>query len=80
MLQMQQISFLLVDLNLYLDMHPECELAIQDHNELSKQLCQLRSVYEAKHGPLMNFGLTAAGHCWQWVDECSPWPWENKRR
>lgn len=79
MLQMQQIGFMLVDLNLYLDMHPDCEMAQKDFEHLRERMCHLRTAYEKQQGPLLNFGLSDSAFPWQWVDESMPWPWENKK-
>jgi len=82
LLQIQQIGFLLVDLNLYLDTHPDCKEALSDFSQLTERLHQLKAVYEQQNGPLKSFGhSTVSSDCyWQWVDESTPWPWENKRR
>lgn len=80
MLKIQQIGFLLVDLNLYLDTHPDCAQAIDDYNALVCTMQELREAYIRQHGPLMNFGTAPSSVPWQWVDDSMPWPWENKRR
>ena len=80
MLKIQQIGFVLVDLNLYLDTHPDCKMALDDFNRLSERFMQLQSAYEKQYGPLKNFGQSLSDSTWQWVDESQPWPWENKRR
>ncbi len=79
MKQIQQISFLLVDLNLYLDNHPDCRQALEDYNILVEAMDELRKVYTQKYGPIMNFGTAKSDCPWQWADD-QPWPWENKRR
>ena len=75
MLELQQLSFSLVDLNLFLDTHPNDQEAIDDFNELFKQYWELKSNYELQFGPLNNFGHNPASCPWSWVDE--PWPWEK---
>ena len=78
MLQIQQVDFLLVDLQLYLDNHPDCQAALDDFNALSQTSAELKDAYQCQYGALMNFGSDPAGDRWAWTDE--PWPWERKRR
>ena len=56
-LKIQELSFACVDLNLYLDTHPD--EAIRN--------------YECKYGPLTNFGYGKSGCPWQWVEQPWPW-------
>ncbi|GFZ32028.1 spore coat protein CotJB [Clostridium zeae] len=72
----QQVGFYLVELNLYLDTHPDCQEALERLNYLSEKLTALRKEYCCNFGPLTNYGLQPA-ECWdQWVSE--PWPWERE--
>ena len=73
--KIQELSFTLVELNLYLDTHPNCTQALELYNRYSLELKNLREEYNAKYGPLMNFGICPAGNSFSWVN--SPWPWEN---
>ena len=73
--ELQQISFALVDLHLYIDTHPQSQQAIDDYNTLFQKYWELKSLYEAKHGPLSNFGYSPAAYPFNWVN--SPWPWEK---
>lgn len=71
----QELEFAALDLNLYLDNHPDCERAIFDYNLLYRELQKKKRMFEMNFGPLSNFG-TAPSKCpFEWVDE--PWPWEN---
>ena len=79
MLQIQQLGFILVDLTLYLDTHPNCEMALTDYAKVQERLHQLRHEYEKQYGPLSNFGNSKSDGSWKWVDESILWPWENKR-
>ena len=74
MLKIQELSFACVDLNLYLDNHPEDKNAINTYNKLVTQFVQARCAYESKYGPLTNFGYAPSNYCWQWVNQ--PWPWD----
>lgn len=75
MRQLQEISFSLVDINLFLDNNPNNQQALADFNMLSQKYQELKSMYEATYGPLANFGYSPSQYPWQWV--CEPWPWER---
>ena len=75
MKKLQELGFMLVELNLYLDTHPDCARARELYNTYSAQQAALREEYFEKYGPTMNFGLCPAGDSFSWVN--SPWPWEN---
>lgn len=73
--KIQQLSFTLVELNLYLDTHPNCKQALELYNRYSVELKGLREEYSKKYGSLMNFGMCPQENDFSWVN--SPWPWEN---
>jgi spore coat protein JB len=72
--KIMEIEFTCIDLNLYLDTHPEDQKALQDYNYYSNQLSMLKQQYEQFYGPLMVFGHFQSQYPWKWVDD--PWPWE----
>ncbi|NMA02985.1 MAG: spore coat protein CotJB [Clostridia bacterium] len=74
--EIQEISFALVELNLFLDNHPTDTRALADFRRLSRELKNAKEKYESQYGPLLNFGYgeNQSTTYWQWVDE--PWPWE----
>lgn len=72
--QIQAAEFAALELNLFLDTHPDNEQALNDYNRYADWLKALKQQYEARYGPLLNFGQEASPHAWHWVDE--PWPWE----
>lgn len=75
LLKIQEIEFVAVELNLYLDTHPCDEDAINDYNCAVENLKQLKKEYEAQYGPLFNYGWGGfSPNPWQWVQ--GPWPWE----
>lgn len=74
MRQIQEIQFACLDLNLYLDTHPECKEAILYYNQLCLMLEKCKKMYEMQYGPLTNFGGGTSKYPWQW--EQSPWPWD----
>lgn len=75
--RIRELEFAAVDLNLYLDTHPANQQALMDYNTVTQQLKELKKVYEAKYGPLTNFGYAPSQYPWRWVSE--PWPWENDK-
>ena len=70
--KIRECRFVLIDLQLYLDTHPDDESAMQDYLCYAEKLKDLNSAYEESYGPLFNFGqsTTTAG---SWVYD--PWPW-----
>lgn len=75
-LQIQQVGFMLVELNLYLDTHPTDRMALANYNMLHMQYHQMMMDYSAKFGALMNFGHSEAGtDSFNWIN--SPWPWQR---
>jgi len=75
MRQMQEIGFYLVELNLFLDTHPEDKKALAEYNAYAMQLHDLRRKYLESFGPVLNFGNQPAGEGFDWIN--SPWPWEK---
>lgn len=73
MKEIQQVSFALVDLNLFLDSHPDNQLALDFFRDMQKSYSQLQAEYELMYGPLTAFD-TNTEQGWTWTQE--PWPWE----
>ena len=71
--RIDEIQFVCVELNLYLDTHPEDEAAQADYMSYSNELTSLIAAYERQYGPLLNFGHSDSGEG-SWV--YSKWPWE----
>jgi spore coat protein JB len=72
--ELQEIDFVIVELNLYLDTHPMDNLALQQFNQMAQKRQLLAQQFELKYGPLMNFGHSYSRSPWQWND--APWPWQ----
>lgn len=72
--KIQELQFAAVDLNLFLDNHPNHKQALSDYNRFSEELSALKKIYEAKYGPLCNYGAAPSQYPWRWVED--PWPWE----
>lgn len=73
--EIRKIEFMLIELNLYLDTHPQDQKALYDFNCYHQKLMMLKHQYEMCY-PLLGFGFSPAQGCsWKWIEE--PWPWEN---
>lgn len=73
--QLTVLDFAAVDLQLYLDTHPEDAEALEQYNNVVMQADGLRAQYEEEYGPLFSF-RSLGGKEYRWIDE--PWPWKNK--
>ncbi len=79
MTKINQISFFLYDLTLYLDTHEKDGQAIQLFNEKAKEYEQLRMQFAKEFYPLTSYCIPhcstnqEAGFCWQE----GPMPWEG---
>ena len=73
--KIQEMEFVAIELNLYLNTHP-CDVAAQnDYNCAVEILRKHIEKYECEFGPLLNFGLGGVTkNPWQWLQ--GPWPWE----
>ena len=70
----QELEFTAIDLNLYLDTHPEDQQALAHYNAVTQQLQAARAQYEQCYGPLVAAGYGCSGYPWKWIED--PWPWE----
>ncbi|MED4601853.1 spore coat protein CotJB [Paenibacillus validus] len=72
--ELQAVDFVLVELTLYLDTHPQDIQALQQYNQYAQQRMQLAYQFEQEFGPLKSFGQSFSKQPWQWID--CPWPWQ----
>ncbi|KGX87994.1 spore coat protein CotJB [Pontibacillus litoralis] len=72
--EIQAVDFVLVELTLYLDTHPQDYQAIQQFNQYAKQSKHLKKQYESLYGPLRQYGESYSSYPWNWAD--APWPWQ----
>lgn len=77
LMEIMQVQFIAIDLNLYLDMHPKDQQAAEIYSIASRLLGALTNEYERKYGPLFNFGFSKQPNPQQWIKE--PWPWESRK-
>ena len=69
-----EVRFACVELQLYLDTHPEDLEAQNDFNSYANALERLIAEYTETYGPLENFG-NAPHVAGSWVYQ--KWPWQN---
>ena len=72
MKKISALDFAKFEAQLFLDTHPECEMALEYFNRTMDELNALRAEYVAKYGPMVAEDNGEAG--WKWVS--SPWPWQ----
>lgn len=69
------LTFATIDLNLYLDVNPNDQNAINLFNQYRSQKEQITKNYENKFGPLALGSDALSTYPWAWDNQ--PWPWEN---
>ncbi|GAB6988460.1 spore coat protein CotJB [Paenibacillus pini] len=72
--KIQIIDFALVELNLFLDTHPDDLKSIEQFNQLAQQRIPFVREFQEHYGPLLNFGHAFSKFPWEWSK--SPWPWQ----
>jgi len=71
--ELMALDFMLVDLGLFLDTHPDDAEALNRYNSILAQADALREQYEKICGPLYSFRSFNQCH-WDWFRD--PWPWQ----
>ena len=74
--QLMQYKFALIELNLYLDTHPNDSEMVELYNKYLKIEKQMCDKYESMYGPLTTGSNNLNENSWEWIN--SPWPWEVK--
>ncbi len=75
MLELQTTGFALVDLQLYLDTHPDDAAAGADFKTLAQRERLLKRAYEERYGPLCHYGESSSPERVDlWIN--LPWPWQ----
>lgn len=69
-----QISFMLDDIALYLDTHPKCQKALETYGYYRKLRHDAIKDYSKMYTPLNKYNVNNENY-FDWVD--SPWPWEG---
>jgi len=72
--QLMAYDFMQLELNLFLDTHPNNARALRKFSEINKKASELREYYETNFGPITTSAVKSTEE-WSWIN--SPWPWEN---
>ena len=72
MADLQALCFVLQELALYLDTHPEDKEAFALFKQFTELEQKASEAYEKEHGPILR-SSAARGERWDWLGE--PWPW-----
>ena len=74
MREIMETDFVLKELNLFLNTHPNHKAALEKFHRHEQRAAKLKYEYQKMFGPLtpsVNDNLET----WEWI--CGPWPWEN---
>jgi spore coat protein JB len=74
LLEVLEYSFAIVDLNLYLDLHPSDTTYLQKFAEIVQNSVEKEMEYVRKYGPLEVIDSDNLQQ-FNWID--NPWPWEK---
>lgn len=74
LLPVQALDFMRIELNLYLDTHPNDVNAINLFARNQVALNEAKARYEERFGPLVVFNATSPNTPWSWTQG---WPWEG---
>ena len=73
MRKIQELSFVAVELELYLDAYPDCTAALESYRRTTAELSALTQRYEEQFGPLV--ASSSHGDRWTWT--MGKWPWHT---
>lgn len=72
--KIQEMEFVAIELQLYLDTHPCDADALNDYNCAVEVLGKYMQEYEDAFGAIIANGHHGGNGQWDWID--NPWPWE----
>ena len=70
----RELSFVKTELELYLDTHPSCKVALDYYHKTVDALAKLMAEYQTQGAPIVASG-SVDPESWRWVGE--PWPWQR---
>lgn len=74
--KINEVSFAVDDISLYLDTHPCDEKALAYYQEMSEIRNKALKEYAKCYGPLtIDTANESCSRQWEWVQQ--PWPWEG---
>ncbi len=73
LLSIQELTFAVKDLNLYLDLHPNDNSALETFKNYSEELKRYKEMYNKEYSSLC--ATDSSKNYFDWVK--SPWPWDN---
>ncbi|MBO5207291.1 MAG: spore coat protein CotJB [Clostridia bacterium] len=74
--EIRALSFVKTELELYLDTHPDCAVALDYYRQTVAALKKYTEEYESKYSPICASGAGSDGK-WSWIN--MPWPWQYGR-
>lgn len=75
MKQVQSYRFAALDLQLYLDTHPNDKKAFEMFKNIVVKAKEVVAEYQDQYGPL-TADAAAMYDCYKWIE--GPWPWERE--
>ena len=75
LLKIQELTFKVIDLNIYLDIHPNDNELYNEFKNTVKELKTYKDTYEKNYGPLCMTD-TLYYDSYKWTK--NPWPWMNE--
>ena len=70
-----QVSFAVDDVKLFLDTHPENQKALEYFQKYKEKRIEALKEYAEVYGPLTVDIVSENSDCWKWINE--PWPWQE---
>lgn len=73
-----EVSFAINDMQLYLDTHPTDQHALEDIRMLIDKRKKYQEIHTRYYGPLtMDTAMDNCSDSWAWI--LQPWPWEIQK-
>ncbi|MBQ8318158.1 MAG: spore coat protein CotJB [Lachnospiraceae bacterium] len=70
-----QVSFMIDDIALFLNTHPNCQQALDKYNYYKDIRKEAVETYTKLYGPICKYDVNVDNY-WDWVNK--PWPWEGE--
>lgn len=70
-----EYSFMLDDITLYLNTHPNCQKGLNEYEKYKALRNEVMAEYEANYGPICKYNVDI-NNSWDWINQ--PWPWEGE--